>query len=111
MLSVRPHFSYIAKQNKLKRMFATCETVGQVEWIMDDSCLVNSYLVSLILNEFPTSEGFFHTCKKYYFYFQKKKHFCMMDRGDYFFFCLCLSASENNSIFTKRETCNLPQII
>ena len=38
--SVRPHFS---KQNKLqaKTMFATGQTVGLAEWIIDDTCLVN----------------------------------------------------------------------
>ena len=36
---VRPHFS---KQNKFqaKTMFATGETVGLAEWIIDDTCLV-----------------------------------------------------------------------
>ena len=35
--SVRPHFS---KQNKFqaKTMFATGETVGLAEWIIDDKC-------------------------------------------------------------------------
>ena len=39
MSSVRPHFS---KQNKFKAktMFATGETVGLAEWIIDDTFLV-----------------------------------------------------------------------
>ena len=46
--SVRPHFS---KQNKfqVKTMFATGETVGLAEWIIDDTFLVYFYI-------FPTIE-------------------------------------------------------
>ena len=42
--STRPHFS---KQNKFhaKTMFATGETVGLAEWIIDDTCHVCSTLV------------------------------------------------------------------
>ena len=38
-LLVRPHF---LKQNKFqaKRMFATGESVGLADWIIDDTCLV-----------------------------------------------------------------------
>ena len=34
-------FQNLAKQNKAKTMFATGETVGLAEWIIDDTCLVN----------------------------------------------------------------------
>ena len=38
--SVRPHYS---KQTKFlaQAMFATGETVGQAEWIIDNTCLLN----------------------------------------------------------------------
>ena len=42
MLSV-PTFEILAKQNKVKTMFATGETVGLAEWIIDDTCLVLLY--------------------------------------------------------------------
>ena len=37
-----PTFQNLAKQNKfqLKTMFATSETVGPAEWIIDDTCIV-----------------------------------------------------------------------
>ena len=35
-----PTFQNLAKQNKAKTMFATGETVGLAEWIIDDTCLV-----------------------------------------------------------------------
>ena len=38
--SVRPHFLKSSKQNKQKTMFATGETVGLAEWIIDETCLV-----------------------------------------------------------------------
>ena len=38
--SVRPTFQNLAKQNKVKTMFATGETVGLAEWIINDNCLV-----------------------------------------------------------------------
>ena len=38
--SVRPHFSNLAKQNKMKTIFATGEAVGLSEWIIDDTYLV-----------------------------------------------------------------------
>ena len=34
-------FQNLAKQNKFKTMFATGETVGLAEWIIDDTCLVH----------------------------------------------------------------------
>ena len=40
---VRPHFSNLAKQNKAKTMFATCETVSLAEWIFNDTCLISNY--------------------------------------------------------------------
>ena len=43
---VRPSVSTIqnlAKLNKVKTIFATGETVGLAEWIIDDTCLVSSY--------------------------------------------------------------------
>ena len=36
----RDHFSNLEKQNKAKTMFATGETVGLAEWIIDDTYLV-----------------------------------------------------------------------
>ena len=39
--SVCPHFSNLAKQNKVKTMFATGRTVGLAKWIIDDTCLVS----------------------------------------------------------------------
>ena len=45
MASVRPSvptFQNLAKQNKARTMFATGETVGLAEWIIDDTCLVYS---------------------------------------------------------------------
>ena len=33
-------FQNLAKQNNVKTMFATGETVGLAEWIIDDTCLV-----------------------------------------------------------------------
>ena len=47
MSSVRPYipiFQNLAKQNKAKTMFATGETVGLAEWIIDDTCLVKTYV-------------------------------------------------------------------
>ena len=38
--SSRPHFLKSSKQNKQKTMFATGETVGLAEWIIDETCLV-----------------------------------------------------------------------
>ena len=35
-----PTFQNLAKQNKVKTMFATGKTVGLAEWIIDDTCLV-----------------------------------------------------------------------
>ena len=35
-----PTFQNLAKQNKAKTMFATGETMGLAEWIVDDTCLV-----------------------------------------------------------------------
>ena len=35
-----PNFQNLANQNKAKTMFATGETVGMAEWIIDDTCLV-----------------------------------------------------------------------
>ena len=37
---VRPHFLKSSTQNKQKTMFATGETVGLAEWIIDETCLV-----------------------------------------------------------------------
>ena len=36
-----PTFQNLAKQNKAKTLFATGETVGLAEWIIDDTCLVS----------------------------------------------------------------------
>ena len=35
-----PTFQNLAKQNKTKTMSAIGQTVGLVEWIIDDACLV-----------------------------------------------------------------------
>ena len=35
-----PTFQNLAKQNKVKTILAAGETVGQAEWIIDDTCLV-----------------------------------------------------------------------
>ena len=35
-----PTFQNLEKQNKAKPMFATGETAGLAEWIIDDTCLV-----------------------------------------------------------------------
>ena len=42
MLSIRPHFQNLAKQNNFqeKTMFTTGETVGQAEWIIVDTSLL-----------------------------------------------------------------------
>ena len=48
--SVRPHF---LKQNKFqaKTMFATVETVGLPEWIIDNTCLVDFIFAEVQLNK------------------------------------------------------------
>ena len=45
---VRPYvpiFQNLAKQNKAKTIFSTGETVGLVDWIIDDTCLVLCYIL------------------------------------------------------------------
>ena len=42
-----PTFQNLAKRNKAKTMFATGETVGLAEWIIDDICLVFLFSTSL----------------------------------------------------------------
>ena len=38
--SVRHHFSKSSNKSQAKTMFASGETVGLAEWIIDDTCLV-----------------------------------------------------------------------
>ena len=56
--SVCPHFSKSGITNKVKTMFATGETVGLAEWIIDDPCLVfyffsTFFSLSEILSRLP----------------------------------------------------------
>ena len=43
-ISSVPTFHNLSKQNEVKTMFATGETVGLAEWIIADTCLVFPYL-------------------------------------------------------------------
>ena len=52
-----PTFQNLAKQNKDKTMFATGKTVGQGEWIIDDTCLV--YIIIKFIQIF-FGTGFYH---------------------------------------------------
>ena len=52
-----PTFQNLAKQNKVKTMFTTGETVGLAEWIIDDTCLVlctnwNVTIMSLVKRKY-----------------------------------------------------------
>ena len=59
--SIHPHFS---KQNKFqaKTMFATGETVGLAEWIIDDSCLVDALFSSFFATDVAATTLFVSSC-------------------------------------------------
>ena len=58
MSSVRPSvptFKNLAKQNKVKTMIATGETVGLAEWIIDDKCrIVLCITCAFVYFQFPS---------------------------------------------------------
>ena len=61
-----PTFQYLAKQNKVITLFATGETVGLAEWIIDDTCL--AYL-NFEMWKFVCSKSMFDKCRLWPYYF------------------------------------------
>ena len=61
--SLHPPFQNLAKQNKFqtKIMFTTDETACLAEWIIDDTCLVYTYvLITSLLSSFHSKSRQYH---------------------------------------------------